>query len=61
MSQASEGEFKGNPMIVLKQGEEDRFPFQFGLKKASMILENIDAIRSFVQKHAPPPAPPENG
>jgi hypothetical protein len=58
MSQASESEFKGNPMIVLKQGEDDRFPFQFGVKKAALILEHIDAIRSFVQKHAAPPSPP---
>lgn len=51
MSIASESEFKGNPMIVLKTTEEDKFPFQFGLKKAKLILENIEAIRKFVEKH----------
>jgi hypothetical protein len=51
MSIVSESEFKGNPMLVLKNSEEDQFPFQFGVKKAKLILENIDAIKSFVEKH----------
>lgn len=51
MSIVSESEFKGNPMLVLKQTEEDKFPFQFGLKKAKLILENIEAIKKFVEKH----------
>ncbi len=51
MSIASETEYKGNPMIVLKNSEEDKFPFQFGLKKAKLILENIENIRKFVEKH----------
>ncbi|MDC4205244.1 MAG: hypothetical protein MPW14_20950 [Candidatus Manganitrophus sp.] len=49
---ASESEFKGNPMLVLSQGPDDKFPFQFGLKKAKLILENIDEIKKFVEKHA---------
>lgn len=48
---AKESEFKGNPMIVLSQGDEDKFPFQFGLKKAKLILEYIEEIRAFVKKH----------
>jgi hypothetical protein len=48
---ASESEFKGNPMLVLTQGPEDKFPFQFGLKKAKLILENLDEIKKFVEKH----------
>jgi len=51
MSIVSESEFKGNPMIVLKIDENDKFPFQFGVKKAKLILENIDAIKSFVEKN----------
>lgn len=51
MSIVSESEFKGNPMIVLKTTEEDKFPFQFGLKKAKLVIENIDAIKKFVEKH----------
>lgn len=51
MSIVSESEYKGNPMLVLKNSEEDKFPFQFGLKKAKLILENIDAIKKFVEKN----------
>jgi len=51
MSIVEESEFKGNPMLVLKNSEDDQFPFQFGLKKAKLILENIEAIEEFVKKH----------
>lgn len=51
MSIVSESEYKGNPMIVLKNDEEDKFPFQFGVKKAKLILENIEAVKAFVQKY----------
>ena len=51
MSEASESEFKGNPMLVLKNSAEDRFPFQFGLKKAKLILDHIEDIKKFVEKH----------
>jgi len=52
MMPATESEFKGNPMIVLTQGPEDKFPFQFGLKKAKLILEHLDDIKQFVTKHS---------
>jgi hypothetical protein len=58
MTVATESEFKGNAMLVLSQGPEDRFPFQFGLKKAKMILENLEAIQSFVKKYSKEDAPP---
>jgi hypothetical protein len=51
MSIVSESEYKGNPMIVIKNSEEDKFPFQFGLKKAKLILENLEDIKKFVEKH----------
>jgi hypothetical protein len=51
MSIVSESEYKGNPMIVIKNSEEDKFPFQFGLKKAKLVLENFEAIKQFVEKH----------
>ena len=51
MSIVSESEFKGNPMIVIKMSEEDQFPFQFGVKKAKLILENIEEIKKFVEKN----------
>ena len=51
MSIVSESEFKGNQMIVIKNDEEDKYPFQFGLKKAKLVLENIEAIKKFVEKY----------
>ncbi len=51
MSIVSESEYKGNPMLVIKNSEEDKFPFQFGVKKAKLILENIENIKKFVEKH----------
>ena len=43
------GNFKGSPTICLNPGA--RFLFRFGLSKAQLILENIDAIRAFVRQH----------
>jgi hypothetical protein len=43
-------EYKGNAMIVLKNDEEDRYPFKFGLGKAKKIIENIDAIKDWVRE-----------
>jgi len=51
MSIVEESEFKGNAMIVLKNDEEDKYPFQFGVKKAKLVLENIEAIKAFVEKN----------
>jgi len=51
MSIVEESEFKGNAMIVLKNNEEDQYPFQFGVKKAKLVLENIEAIKKFVKKN----------
>ena len=51
MSVVSESEYKGNPVLIIKGFEEDRFPFQFGLRKARLILENIEDIKKFVEKN----------
>ena len=51
MAFVSESEFNGNAMIVLKSNEYDKFPFQFGLKKAKLILETIEDIKKFVEKN----------
>lgn len=51
MSIVEESEFKGNKMLVIKSSEEDKYPFQFGVKKAKLILENIDEIKKFVEKN----------
>jgi len=58
-----ESEYKGNPMIVLKRTAEDRYPFQFGLNKAKLILESFEEIKAWVEKQetvrASKPAGPE--
>lgn len=48
---ASETEYKGRPMIVLKTKEDEKFPFQFGLRKARMIVDSMADIIAFVEKH----------
>ncbi len=54
MAIVEEGEYKGNPMIVLKNTEEVRYPFQFGIKKARLVIEHIEDIKKFVEKHGQP-------
>jgi hypothetical protein len=44
-------EYKGQPVIVLKRNENDRYPFSFGLGKARMIVEAIDEIKKFVKEN----------
>ena len=46
-SRPQTGQYKGHPMIILNP--DDRFPFQFGLNKAKLVLQHFDAIRSFVE------------
>ncbi len=45
------GEFKGNPMIILRRSSTDQHPFQFSMGKARLICDNIQAIEEFVAKH----------
>jgi len=51
MSEVSESEYKGNPMIVIKSNAEDKFPFQFGVKKAKLVMAHIEEIKAFIAKH----------
>ncbi len=46
-----ETEYKGKPVLVIKNDENDRFPFSFGMSKARKIVENFDRIKAFVEKH----------
>jgi hypothetical protein len=41
--------FKGRPVLTLNPG--DKFPYSFGMAKAQMILDNIDAIKAFVERN----------
>jgi hypothetical protein len=47
-SRPKTGQYKGHPMIILNP--DDRFPFQFGIHKARLILLHIEAIRDFVEQ-----------
>lgn len=38
-------------MIVLANGPEDKYPFQFGLRKAKLVVEHIEDIKKFIAKH----------
>jgi len=51
MALVEESEYKGSPVLILKANEEDRFPFNFGVRKAKLMLEHIEDIKKFVQKH----------
>ena len=42
-------EYKGNAMIVLRNDENDRYPFKFGLGKARKIVENFNEIKKWVE------------
>jgi hypothetical protein len=46
---ADRSEYKGNPMIELKWDENDNYPFRFGVRKAQLILQEIEAIKKFVE------------
>jgi hypothetical protein len=59
MSIVEMSEFKGNKMIVMKKDAESRYPFQFGLNKAKMIVENIAAIQKFVADNDVPAVVPK--
>ncbi len=47
-------EFKGNKVLVLNPGS--KFPFSFGVGKAKLMLDNIEAIKNFVAQYDKKPA-----
>ena len=44
-------EYKGHNLIVLMRDEHDEYPFKFGIGKAKLITENIDAIKRFIEEN----------
>ena len=50
-SKVVESQFKGKPVLALHRHEGDKSPLRFGLVKAGLILENVDAIKAFRAKH----------
>ncbi len=51
MSEVLEGDYRGNAMLIIRQSPQDKFPFQFGVKKAQLILEHLEDIKKFVSKN----------
>ncbi|MGC8479552.1 MAG: hypothetical protein ACP5M9_02695 [Candidatus Micrarchaeia archaeon] len=45
-------EYKGHPILSLLKDENDARPFTFGLTKAKLIIDNIDAIKEFVENNS---------
>lgn len=43
-------EYKGNKLIVLKRGDDDKYPFSFGKNKARLIVENFEEIKKFAEE-----------
>lgn len=44
-------EYKGQPVLILKRNENDKYPFSFGLSKARLIIEGIEEIKKFVAEN----------
>lgn len=42
--------YQNKPIIILNP--DDKYPFQFGISKARLIINNIDAIKSFYERYA---------
>jgi CO dehydrogenase nickel-insertion accessory protein CooC1 len=49
-----ESEYQGKPVLVIKNDENDKYPFSFGVGKAKKVLAAIEEIKSFVAKHDKP-------
>lgn len=49
VSDAKAGEYKGNDLLILRASS--RFPFQFGVGKAKLMIENIELIKAWVACH----------
>jgi hypothetical protein len=42
------GEFKNRAVLILAEGDDDKYPFTFGLSKAQKIIAAIEDIKKFV-------------
>jgi len=59
MSEVREKEYNGKPLIGIFRNVDDVFGFQFGVKKAELVLKHIDEIKAFVEKHTKTATPTE--
>jgi len=44
-------EYKGQPVLILKRNDNDKYPFSFGLSKARLIIEGFEEIKKFVAEN----------
>jgi hypothetical protein len=44
-------EYKGQPVLILKRNENDKYPFSFGLSKARLIIEGFEEVKKFVAEN----------
>lgn len=44
------GDYNGNPVIILKKDEDDKYPLTLGLGKCKKILANIEEIKQWVNE-----------
>jgi len=49
MGVVSQTEYQGRPVLVIKNSDQDKYPFQFGLKKAMLIVEHFEDIKKFIE------------
>jgi hypothetical protein len=49
-------EYKGRPVLTLNPGT--RFTFTFGLAKAKLIMQHLEAIEGFIKEYEPKKGPP---
>ena len=52
MSEVRETEFKGMPLCAIYRDPDDRYPFQFGVRKARLVLDHVKEIQSFYEKNS---------
>jgi len=45
------GEFKGHKTISLSRGDDDKYPFTFGIAKARLVLEHLEDIKKFIEEN----------
>lgn len=49
-SEVLEGSYRDNRVMIIRTSPQDRFPFQFGVRKAQLIVKYFDLIKAFAEK-----------
>ena len=53
VTEVSETEYKGHPLLVLPDPDAPEYPVQLGVKKLRVVLAHIERVQAFVAKHEP--------